>query len=192
METCSSSFVSTDEFWRSVMLPEPISPVTENLTASFATAIVTGDWQAALLMALEAALAQPSGLALAGRHLFIADSEVSSIRVFDLSTRKVSTLAGQGLFDFGDVDGEGEAVRLQHPLGLTMGGTVFTSGVMWFNVFLAWLIKGIVLKYGGSKLYRQLRPFFIGMILGAFVVSGTWLVIDYFTGMQGNSVLGWA
>ena len=78
-----------------------------------------------------------------------------------------------------------------HPLGLTMGGTVFTSGVMWFNVFLAWLIKGIVLKYGGSKLYRQLRPFFIGMILGAFVVSGTWLVIDYFSDMTGNFVLGW-
>ena len=78
-----------------------------------------------------------------------------------------------------------------HPLGLTMGGTVFTSGVMWFNVFLAWLIKGWVLKYGGSKAYRSLRSFFLGMILGAFVVSGTWLVIDYFTGMNHNSVLGW-
>ena len=63
-----------------------------------------------------------------------------------------------------------------------MGGTVFTSGVMWFNVFLAWLIKGIVPKYGGSSAYRALRPFFPGMILGAFVVVGTWLVIDYFTG----------
>ena len=78
-----------------------------------------------------------------------------------------------------------------HPLGLAMGGTVFTSGVMWFNVFLAWLIKGWVLKYGGSAAYMSLRSFFIGMILGAFVVSGTWLVIDYFTGMTNNSVLGW-
>ena len=24
------------------------------------------------------------------------------------------------------------------------------------------------------------------MILGAFVASGSWLVVDYFTGMQGN------
>ena len=78
-----------------------------------------------------------------------------------------------------------------HPLGLAMGGTVFTSGVMWFNVFLAWLIKGWVLKYGGSAAYMSLRSFFIGMILGAFVVSGTWLVIDYFTGMTNNFVLGW-
>ena len=78
-----------------------------------------------------------------------------------------------------------------HPLGLAMGGTVFTSGVMWFNVFLAWLIKGWVLRYGGSAAYRSLRSFFIGMILGAFVVSGTWLVIDHFTGMTNNFVLGW-
>ena len=78
-----------------------------------------------------------------------------------------------------------------HPLGLAMGGTVFTSGVMWFNVFLAWLIKGWVLKYGGSAAYKSLRSFFLGMILGAFVVSGTWLVIDHFTGMTNNFVLGW-
>ena len=78
-----------------------------------------------------------------------------------------------------------------HPLGLAMGGTVFTSGVMWFNVFLAWLIKGWVLKYGGSAAYKSLRSFFLGMILGAFVVSGTWLLIDHFTGMTNNSVLGW-
>ena len=78
-----------------------------------------------------------------------------------------------------------------HPLGLAMGGTVFTSGVMWFNVFLAWLIKSLVLKFGGNAAYRRLRSFFIGMILGAFVVSGSWVIVDYFTGKSGNSVLGW-
>ena len=73
-----------------------------------------------------------------------------------------------------------------HPLGLAISGTVFTTSVMWFNVFLAWLIKSVVLKYGGVRLYRQTRLFFIGMILGAFVAAGTWLVIDYCTGMVGN------
>jgi uncharacterized protein YyaL (SSP411 family)/thiol-disulfide isomerase/thioredoxin len=66
----------------------------------------------------EAALAQPSGLSLRGHALFFADSETSSIRLADLAQHKVATVVGRGLFDFGDVDGVGEAVRLQHPLGL--------------------------------------------------------------------------
>ena len=78
-----------------------------------------------------------------------------------------------------------------HPLGLAMTGTIFTSGVMWFNVFLAWAVKGVVLKCGGGELYRKARSFFAGMILGSFVSSGTWLVIDALTGKQGNFVLVW-
>ena len=70
----------------------------------------------------EAQLAQPSAIELVGRYLFWADSETSSVRVFDLGRRHVGTVVGRGLFDFGDVDGEGEAVRLQHPLGLTAAG----------------------------------------------------------------------
>src|SRR5712692_7612630 len=67
----------------------------------------------------EAWFAQPSGLALADGHLYVADSEVSAIRDIDLQRRTVTTLVGEGLFVFGDVDGEGDVVRLQHPLGIT-------------------------------------------------------------------------
>jgi sugar lactone lactonase YvrE len=66
----------------------------------------------------EAALAQPSGLSLVGRYLFFADSEVSSVRVFDLAEHRVGTLVGKGLFDFGDVDGGPEEALLQHPLAV--------------------------------------------------------------------------
>jgi sugar lactone lactonase YvrE len=63
--------------------------------------------------------AQPSGFSSDGERLFVADSEGSTIRAvpFDSSGR-VETLVGLTgtLFDFGDVDGEGEPVRLQHPL----------------------------------------------------------------------------
>jgi sugar lactone lactonase YvrE len=72
----------------------------------------------------EAQLAQPSGLALdeAARTLYVADSEVSGLRAVALDGGYVHSLVGTGLFDFGDVDGIGDAVRLQHPLGLTLGG----------------------------------------------------------------------
>jgi thiol-disulfide isomerase/thioredoxin len=68
-----------------------------------------------------ARFAQPSGLATDGENLFVADSEVSGIRaIIGLKGRQpvVRTLAGRGLFEFGDRDGKGGSVRLQHCLGL--------------------------------------------------------------------------
>lgn len=69
----------------------------------------------------EAAFAQPSGLALLDGALYIADSEISSIRAIDdlggLPTAR--TVCGSGeLFGFGDRDGVGEAALLQHPIGI--------------------------------------------------------------------------
>jgi DNA-binding beta-propeller fold protein YncE len=71
--------------------------------------------------ALHSTWAQPSGLALAGRTLFVADSETSSVRAMDLETSKVRTLVGQGLFDFGDADGPADRARLQHCIGVALG-----------------------------------------------------------------------
>lgn len=71
-----------------------------------------------------ARFAQPSGLATDGENLFVADSEVSGVRqITGIKTDKpvVRTIAGEGLFDFGDRDGNGSEVRLQHCLGLTYG-----------------------------------------------------------------------
>ena len=69
-----------------------------------------------------AALAQPSGLALAGNYLYFADSEVSAVRRIDLAAEQVESLVGSGLFDFGDIDGELDRARLQHPLGVATWG----------------------------------------------------------------------
>jgi DNA-binding beta-propeller fold protein YncE len=66
----------------------------------------------------EAGFAQPSGLAVIGQTLYVADSESNIIRAIDLNTGQVKTLVGGDLFEFGDVDGAGDDVRLQHPLGL--------------------------------------------------------------------------
>lgn len=68
-----------------------------------------------------AAFAQPSGLATDGKSLFVADSEVSAVRAIDLKdpAHPVRSIVGEGLFEFGDKDGEGTEVRLQHCLGLS-------------------------------------------------------------------------
>jgi hypothetical protein len=66
-------------------------------------------------------MAQPSGLATDGMTLYVADSETSSLRRVDLGHNgHVGTIVGEGLFAFGDQDGIGAQVRLQHPLGLAL------------------------------------------------------------------------
>ncbi|MEM7554233.1 MAG: thioredoxin-like domain-containing protein [Cyanobacteria bacterium P01_A01_bin.84] len=70
----------------------------------------------------QAAFAQPSGITTNGEELFIADSETSSIRGVGISQTQINqvrTICGSGgLLGFGDVDGKGEEVRLQHCLGI--------------------------------------------------------------------------
>jgi thiol-disulfide isomerase/thioredoxin len=75
---------------------------------------------------LSASFAQPSGLASDGQWLYVADSEGSSIRAVPFDpARAVTTVVGTAqlptnrLFEFGDVDGRGSRVRLQHVLGVT-------------------------------------------------------------------------
>jgi hypothetical protein len=67
---------------------------------------------------LEAGFAQPSGITTDGQFLYSADSESNIIRAIDLKQGSVRTLVGGNLFDFGDEDGHGDEVRLQHPLGI--------------------------------------------------------------------------
>ncbi len=74
---------------------------------------------------MAAELAQPSGITHDGETLYWVDSEGSAVRRMPLGgiDQRVTTLAGphdvgSALFDFGDVDGSGDVVRLQHPLGI--------------------------------------------------------------------------
>ncbi|MFB3880577.1 MAG: DUF6785 family protein [Armatimonadota bacterium] len=38
-------------------------------------------------------------------------------------------------------------------------------------VFIAWLVKAIIMRYGGLRLYRAALPFFLGMILSQSVIG---------------------
>ncbi len=67
----------------------------------------------------ESKFAQPSGLATDGFLLYVADSEISAIRSLPMGGNgTVKTVVGEGLFEFGDVNGVGSKVRLQHALGV--------------------------------------------------------------------------
>lgn len=46
------------------------------------------------------------------------------------------------------------------------------------SVFIAWAAKRLVLRFGGPALYRKMRPFFIGLIVGFFLGVGISYGVD--------------
>lgn len=66
-----------------------------------------------------ATFAQSSGLTTDGKVLYVADPEASAVREVGFGRNaQVRTLVGTGLFNFGDRDGVGNRVLLQHDLGV--------------------------------------------------------------------------
>ncbi|GFS30721.1 haloacid dehalogenase-like hydrolase family protein [Actinidia rufa] len=106
--------------------------IWEHNTSDGVTKAFSGDGYERNLNGLSStstSFAQPSGISLSPdlKEAYIADSESSSIRALDLKTGGSRLLAGgdlvfsDNLFRFGDHDGAGSEVLLQHPLGVLCG-----------------------------------------------------------------------
>ena len=54
---------------------------------------------------------------------------------------------------------------------------------IWFCLFIAWVIKIIILQYGGVKAHQKATPFFLGLILGEFTIGSLWTIIGILLGI---------
>lgn len=64
-----------------------------------------------------------------------------------------------------------------HPAGLPLATTWMTQRVV-FSVFVAWMLKSLVLRFGGPGAYQRLRPFFLGLVVGFFLGVGLSFAVD--------------
>jgi hypothetical protein len=67
------------------------------------------------------------------------------------------------------------------PMGYMISAN-WKTGHIFASALIAWTLKYFILKYGGPTLFRNLRPFFLGLILGEIVAAGVWLLIDFVLG----------
>lgn len=65
-----------------------------------------------------------------------------------------------------------------HPLGYALCAS-WTMVVFWFPCLVAWLIKSLIMRYGGMRTYVGARPFFLGMILGEFSMAVIWTIVSW-------------
>jgi len=74
-----------------------------------------------------------------------------------------------------------------HPIGFLIA-PVWLMENLWFSIFLVWLAKKLILKYGGVQIYNKFKYFFLGLPLGLYTSAGMWFIIDLFTKRQGNII----
>lgn len=63
-----------------------------------------------------------------------------------------------------------------HPVGYAISGS-WAINPMIGSIFVGWLLKWLVLKYGGIRLHRKAIPFFLGIVLGEFVIGAFWSIM---------------
>ena len=63
-----------------------------------------------------------------------------------------------------------------HPAGFAISSS-WSINVFWFSIFVSNAAKWVLLKQGGLSLHRRAAPFFLGLILGEFIVGGVWSVV---------------
>ena len=64
-----------------------------------------------------------------------------------------------------------------HPIGFLVVYS-FPMARMWFSIFIGWLLKTLIVRYGGATMFRNARPLFIGLIIGEAGAAGFWLVVS--------------
>jgi len=77
-----------------------------------------------------------------------------------------------------------------HPLGYALSSS-WTMIVFWFPIFIAWILKTLILRYGGMKLYVRARPLFLGLVLGEFTSAVLWTVFAMITRLPVSPTMPW-
>ncbi len=75
-----------------------------------------------------------------------------------------------------------------HPLGLIMC-VPFAMHAMWLSIFLGWLAKTLITRFGGTDAARKVTPFFLGLALGDISMVIFWVCVDGYFGRTGHALL---
>ncbi|MBI5094048.1 MAG: hypothetical protein HZB26_16600 [Candidatus Hydrogenedentes bacterium] len=70
-----------------------------------------------------------------------------------------------------------------HPVGYAVSGS-WSMDQLWASILAVWIIKSLVLKYGGAKAYRPAIPFFVGLLMGDFIAGAFWNLYGTFLGVE--------
>jgi len=75
-----------------------------------------------------------------------------------------------------------------HPLGYLMAFTL-PLHLFWFSIFVGWLAKSLITRFGGHDTVRKTTPLFLGLALGDVTMMLFWIIIDGWQGRTGHQLM---
>jgi hypothetical protein len=76
-----------------------------------------------------------------------------------------------------------------HPIGYAISSS-WSINLVWLPMVIAWVLKGLTMRYGGLRSYRQFLPFFLGLILGDCVMGSAWALMSLLLNMRTYNFFG--
>ncbi len=67
-------------------------------------------------------------------------------------------------------------------------GSESEASWIWGSALVAWLIKKLIVKYGGMTTYRRAKPLFVGLAVGGILCVFVWNVVDLAASLRGEQL----
>ncbi|MFB3882924.1 MAG: DUF6785 family protein [Armatimonadota bacterium] len=70
------------------------------------------------------------------------------------------------------------------PVGFLIASGWSTDRFVWSNALIGWALATLVRRYGGLRMYRTLRPAFLGLVLGGYVPQMVFALLSPVLGVR--------
>jgi len=70
------------------------------------------------------------------------------------------------------------------PVGFLIASSYEANRAMWMSVLIGWALTTMIRRYGGLRLYRSMRPAFLGLVLGQYLPSAGFAILSTILGIH--------
>ena len=157
--------------------------------AVIAITMVMGFYMNVMLGYKNGGLSLNSWFAVAGAQAPANNSKEMIEGVRDANYLNAVWLALGGLVTYGMIVARSRLLWFPlHPIGYLMCLS-YPMYTLWFSIFLGWLCKVLISRFGGTDTYRKMIPLFLGLALGDVAMMLFWLMLDGFFGRVNHQLM---